>query len=82
MPFHFTIEPEMKLLPLTVNVNELDPATAEEGLIPVNMGVGLTGTEIVNVIPALVPPPGVGLNTVTVALPAALIFVAGTTAVN
>ena len=46
MPFHFTIDPEMKLLPLTVNVNELDPATAEEGLIPVNVGVGLLGIEL------------------------------------
>ena len=46
MPFHFTIDPEMKLLPLTVNVNEIDPATAEEGLIPVNVGVGLLGIEL------------------------------------
>ena len=46
MPFHFTIDPEMKLLPLTVNVNELDPATVEEGLIPVNVGVGLLGIEL------------------------------------
>ena len=46
VPFHFTIDPEMKLLPLTVNVNELDPATAEEGLIPVIVGVGLLGIEL------------------------------------
>ena len=46
MPFHFTVDPEMKLLPLTVNVNELDPAIAEEGLIPVNNGVGLLGIEL------------------------------------
>ena len=34
------------------------------------------------VFPLLVPPPGVGLNTVTVAVPAVLMSAAGTVAVS
>jgi hypothetical protein len=37
---------------------------------------------IVNVAGALVPPPGVGFTTVTAAVPAVLMSVAGTDAVN
>ena len=37
---------------------------------------------IVNVLAALVPPPGVGLKTVTLAVPAVLMSAIGTVAVN
>ena len=60
-------------------MNWAPPTVAEVGLNVVVVGTGLF---IVNVNPDDVPPPGVGLNTVTVAVPAVAIFAAGTTAVN
>jgi hypothetical protein len=59
----------MKLVPLTVSVNPVPPAVAEEGLKLVVVGTGL-GAMIVKVWALEVPPPGVGLKTVTLAVPA------------
>lgn len=66
-PFHRTMDWELKLVPLTVNVKALPPAVAEVGLIDVVVGAGLL---IVRVWPPEVPPPGEGLNTVIDAVPA------------
>jgi hypothetical protein len=67
VPFQRTTEPEMKFVPLTVNVKADPPAVAEEGLRLVVVGTGLL---IVKVWGLDVPPPGVGLKTVTLAVPA------------
>jgi hypothetical protein len=76
---HLTTDCELKLVPVTVNVNCAPPAAAVLGLNVVAVGAGLF---IVNVNPDDVPPPGVGLNTVTAGVPAVAIFAAGTTAVK
>ena len=60
----------MKLLPFTVKVKADPPAVVEVGLILVVAGVGLLATVIVNVWALEVPPPGAGVKTVTVAVPA------------
>jgi hypothetical protein len=41
VPFHFTIEPETKLVPLTVNVNCEPPAAAQVGLSELIVGFAL-----------------------------------------
>jgi hypothetical protein len=41
VPFHFTTDEEMKLLPFTVNVNDDPPAAAEDGLNERATGTGL-----------------------------------------
>jgi hypothetical protein len=78
-PFHRTTAPFTKLLPFTVKVNALPPAAAEVGLRLVATGTGLL---IVNVRAPDMPPPGVGLNTVTDAVPTAAISAAKIDAVN
>lgn len=83
-PFQLTTAPLIKLLPVTVNVKAALPATAALGLMEVEIGTGLltiTGL-MVKLSDPLVPPPGVGVNTATAAVPAVAIFAAGTTAVN
>ena len=60
----------MKLLPMTVSVNPAPPAVAEDGLRLVVNGTGLLAALIKKVWLLDVPPPGAGLNTVTVAVPA------------
>jgi len=62
LPFHCTTDVLMKLLPLAVNVNAAPPAIAELGASVVNAGIGVETVKN-NVLD--VPPPGVGLNTVT-----------------
>jgi hypothetical protein len=52
------------LFPVTVRLKASPPATAVAGLSPVIAGTGL-GATIMNVCAVDVPPPGVGLNTVT-----------------
>jgi hypothetical protein len=75
--FHLTTEEEMKLLPVTVSVKADPPLAAEEGFNVVATGTGLLAAEfIVKVSPDDVPPPGVGLKTVTVAVPAVAIIAA------
>jgi hypothetical protein len=72
----------MNPLPLTVNVNAAPPAVAELGTSPLVVGTGLLPALMVNVWALEVPPPGAGLNTVTWAVPAAAMSVAGIDAVN
>jgi hypothetical protein len=78
-PFHCTVEVETKFVPFTVRVNACPPAVALEGESEVAPGFGLL---IVKVSALDVPPPGVGFITVTVAVPAVAMLLAGTEAVN
>jgi hypothetical protein len=78
-PFQRTTEPATKPLPLTVSVNPAPPAVVEVGLRLVVAGTGLL---IVKVRTLEVPPPGAGLNTVTWAVPADAMSVAGIAAIN
>jgi hypothetical protein len=73
------MEPLTKLLPLTVSVNADPPAVAEAGLRDVVVGTGLL---IVKGCELEAPPPGAGVNTVTVAVPAVDMSVARIAAVN
>jgi hypothetical protein len=52
----------MKLLPVTVMLNAAPPAIAEFGASEPIAGIGVVA---VNVTTLEVPPPGVGLNTLT-----------------
>jgi hypothetical protein len=81
VPFHRTTELLMKLEPVTVSVNPAPPAIAEVGLILVRPGTGLAAV-IVKFTPLDVPPPGAGLNTVTLAVPAVAMSAARIVAVN
>jgi hypothetical protein len=68
LPFHCTVEEDTKLVPVTVSVNAAPPATAELGLTDSTVGAGLL---IVSVNAVLdVPPPGAGVEMVTIAVPA------------
>ncbi len=78
-PFHWTTEPELKPLPLTVSVKAALPEYAVVGLRLFVVGKGLL---IVKVWALEVPPPGAGLNTVTVAVPAVAMSAAAIAAVN
>src|SRR5438552_16680242 len=80
-PFHCTTAPETKLLPLTVSVKAAPPAVALFGTRVVRVGTGLV--EVIVTLRALeVPPPGAGLTTVTGAVPAAAMSLAGMAAVS
>jgi len=81
-PFHRTIEPVMKLLPYTVRVKAGLPAVAEMGEMLEREGIGLLGALMVKVLAVEVPPPGVGLRTVTLAVPEVAISEARITAVS
>ena len=78
-PFQRTAEVFTKLLPFTVNVNAVPPAFAVAGLRLVVVGTGLL---IAKATAFEVPPPGVGVNTVTVAVPAVARSAAVIAAVN
>src|SRR3989454_551024 len=78
-PFQRTPEPFTKLLPLTVKVNAASPVVALVGDTDVSVGAGLL-TE--NVCAADVPPPGVGVSTVTGRLAAVAMSAAAIAAVN
>jgi hypothetical protein len=78
-PFHHTVEPLTKFDPLMVRVNAAPPAVAEFGLRLEIVGVGLL---IVKRIDPDTPPPGAGLLTVTLAVPAVAMSVAGIVAVS
>jgi hypothetical protein len=80
-PFHLTTDPLTKLLPFTVSVNPEPPTAAEDGDKLVRTGTGLP-VVMVNVSAPDVPPPGVGLNTLTVLVPAVAMSDAGIAAVN
>jgi len=71
----------MKLAPLTVSVNAEPPTAAEVGLKLVRLGTGLVPW-IVKLSALEVPPPGVGLKIVTLAVPALAMSAAVIDAVN
>src|SRR3989344_623623 len=79
-PAHLTIEVGMNLAPLTVNVKPAGPAIFDDGEIVWIIGTGFPVT--VKVLALEVPPPGVGLNTVTLNVPALARSVAGIVAVS
>lgn len=78
-PFHWTTEAPTKPEPVTVSEKAAEPAIAEVGSRDVRTG---TGSLIVKVTAAEVPPAGAALNTVIEAVPAVAMFIAGTVAVN
>src|SRR5215468_9995753 len=85
VPFHRTMELLTKFVPVTVRVKPGPPAVAEFGLIVMIVGVAGACGVIVNGAAFDEPPPLVpigGLNTVTLADPAAAISEAGIVAVN
>ena len=43
LPFHCTVELEMKLLPLTVSVKALPPTVVDAGEVELTVGTGLGG---------------------------------------
>ena len=77
-PLNCTLAPFTKPAPLTVSVNAAEPATAVEGDSELTVGAGLL---IVNDA-AFDVPLGVGLVTVTLAVPAVAISAAVIAAVN
>jgi hypothetical protein len=77
-PLKFTVAPLTKPTPFTVSVNASEPATALEGESELSVGTGLL---IVNGT-AFEVPPGAGLVTITVAVPAVAISAAVIVAVN
>ena len=68
LPFHWTCDDAMNPLPLTVSENAAAPASAVPGAMEAIAGAGLL---TLNVAAAELPPPGVGVVTVTDAVPAA-----------
>src|SRR5436189_279917 len=66
-PFQRTTDELLKFVPVAVSVNAALPASALGGEIELSVGTGLL---IVNVEAPEVPPPGVGLKTVTGDVPA------------
>ncbi len=71
----------MKLFPFTVSVKAEPPAVRDVGLILEIAGTGL-GAMIAKDWALEVPPPGAGLYTVTVAVPAVTMSEAGIAAVS
>ena len=69
LAFHRTTDELMKFVPVAVRVNAAPPTTVLLGDSELSVGLGF-GAVIVNVCPLEVPPPGVGLKTVTDAVPA------------
>jgi hypothetical protein len=78
-PFHRTTDPPTKLAPFTTRVKGEPPVAAELGLMPLILGVGLL---IASVAGVETPPPGAGLETVMLAVPAAVMSLAGIAAVS
>jgi len=68
LPFQRTTDVMAKFVP--VSVKAALPATTLVGEIEVSVGMGFVAVTV-NVLAVEVPPPGVGLNTVTEALPVA-----------
>jgi hypothetical protein len=78
-PFQRTTEPATNPVPLTVSMNDGPREMVAVGFRLVIVGAGLL---IVKVREPEVPPPGVELNTVTDAVPAAAMSVAGIVTVS
>ena len=76
----FTVAPVTKPVPVPVNVNAAPPTVEEAGAIEVSAGAE-TGLMVNDRVPD-VPPPGAGLVTVTVAVPAVAISAAVMAAVS
>ena len=70
LPFTVTIDCETKFIPVTVSVNEALPVVTPDGESEVICGTGLGPGLIVNCSISVVPPPGEGVETETVAVPA------------
>src|SRR5258705_11080738 len=68
LPFHWTVDVGMKFVPVTVNVKPAPVAAAELGFKDATVGERFP---MVKVSPLEVPPPGVGVETVTAAVPLA-----------
>jgi len=68
LPFHRTVDEETKFVPVIVNVKAGLPSSSTFGLSDVTVGIGLL---MVKVNALDVPPPGLGLDTATCAVPAA-----------
>ena len=62
VPFHRTVDPETKFVPVTVRVNAAPPAVAEVGERVVMVGTALFTVKLTEFD---APPPGVGLVTTT-----------------
>src|SRR5258708_4686510 len=77
--FQRTLLPLTKPVPVTVSVNAAPLTSALLGLRPVSVGAGLF---TLNVCAAEVPPPGAGVRTVTLAVPAAAMSAAVIAAVS
>ena len=77
LPFHRTTEVIAKLLlfEVAVRVKAAPPAVTLVGEIELRVGAGFVDV-MLNVFAAEVPPPGVGLNTVTEELPVAAMSLA------
>jgi hypothetical protein len=71
VPFQFTVEPETKLVPLTVNVNPLPPAVAQVGLSELIVGTALIVITRVALAVLQVPAPLLAVM-VTLVVPAAV----------
>ena len=80
-PFHCTTDPLMNPVPFTVRVNAAPPAVAEAGDSVLIVGTGFAALMVNAELPE-VPPPGVGLETVTGAVPAAAMSAAEMAACN
>src|ERR1019366_9092712 len=65
LPFHCATELLMKFVPFNVSVNAAPPAPAEVGASDVSVGTGFAAAVTLKFTEFDVPPPGVGLNTVT-----------------
>jgi hypothetical protein len=76
LPFQRITDVIAKFVPVAVNVNAAPPAVAVAGEIELSVGTGFVAV-IVNVAEPDVPPPGVGLKTVTAAVPVAAMSLAG-----
>ena len=75
VPFHSTVETGSKPLPAIVSVNCEAPVVAEFGVSDETVGIGYT---TVRLAPADAPPPGIGLLTTKVCVPAIASVAAGT----
>src|SRR5438445_507818 len=69
LPFHCTMDELMKFVPVSASVTAAPPAPTLLGDREVSVGLGF-GAVIVNVCGLDVPPAGVGVKTVTDAVPA------------
>ena len=70
LPFTDTSDCETKLLPLIVSVKPAPPVKTPEGESDEIPGSGLGAALMTNVAGRLLPPPGEGVETMTIAEPA------------